>query len=105
MDIDLKIGPPLHQSPGSSGVIKMNVRQQHSPRLLIPNRVNHRRERRLGPRINQRPINLPTTNDMGAPQVHDVNNPHPRQPMGVGGGSTGPSPLLSGRPSPDYLKR
>jgi hypothetical protein len=37
--------------------------------------------------------------------MHHIYNAHPRQLMGVGGGVTGPSPLLSGDPSPDYLKR
>lgn len=101
MDVHLQLRPPPHHRPSGRRMIQVDMSQQNSPRLLTPNRVKHSLERGLRPRINERPIYLPTTNDMGAPQVHNVNNPHPAHPTGVGGGVTGPSPLLPADPSSD----
>jgi hypothetical protein len=105
VDVDLEVRPPSDQCTGGSSVVQVDMRQQDRTGLLIANRIENRLERRLRTRINERPFHLPTTDDVGAAQMHHVNNAHPRQLMGVGGGVTGPSPLLSGDPSPDYLKR
>src|SRR3954454_3516372 len=99
MHMNLEERPPPHHRPGSRRMIEMNMSQQHRPRLLFPNRIDDGLKRRLRPRINQRPINLPTTDHMGAPQVHHIYNAHPRQPTGAGGRVGGPSPLLPADPS------
>jgi hypothetical protein len=76
----LGIGPAAHERAGRSGVVEVDVGEQDLRRLPVAELGEQRLDRRLGPRVDDRVLDLPASEHERDAEVVEIDVTHGRPP-------------------------